>query len=434
MRIKPQGSLRFVAEDQQVRSLLEWLQRLSPAGELSPAALTAHVLLAVFLIVVLARVLGGLMLRIGQPRVVGEIFAGICLGPTFLGETLSSTLAPPAVKSALAVIATLALILFMFLAGVKLDVAAVNGRVKHAGILALLSVAIPALVAVPLAIFMHTKLYYGPVGTDLTLFVLFLGAALSVTAFPVMAHILMERGELNSPMGSLGVAAAAIMSVLMFAQIAFVAALAKTGGAHDFVITTSCAVLFIAISWLVVRPCLRRVMPGPNEVVFSFAGMILYGFIAHIVGINALVGGFLWGIMIPADREMRQRIAAKISDLAMILFLPIFFAMAGFSTDLTLLTSQSLLMTSLVLMAAIAAKFVAVIPGRLFGLSWRQLGTLGALFNTRGLLVLVVGLIGLQQSILSHLTFTIIVIVALVTNLTTLPLLTLFAGREPDPA
>jgi Kef-type K+ transport system membrane component KefB len=419
------------------------LQQLAPPANVAGPVLVAYVFLDIFLIILLARILGGLMTRIGQPRVVGEILAGILLGPTLLGETLSLVVAPPEARPVLNVIASLALTMFMFLAGVEFDMSKVKGRGSQAGWLALLSIAIPALLGFPIASAMHTPAYAGAAGAELLPFALFIGAALSVTAFPVMAHILMERGELNTKMGSLGVATTGIMSVLMFSYIAFAGAVASAKGFGDFLTKTALIIVFVLLSWFLIRPWLarayRRMFTGGavsgDGMALAFMGMVLYGLIAHQLGINALVGGFTWGMLFPADRDLRQAIAAKVKDITIIFFLPVFFAMAGFSSDLKLLTPETLPAILLVLLGAIGGKFLAALPAKMFGLSWNEIGTLGALFNTRGLLVLVAGLIGLQLNIITSLTFTIIVIVALVTNLMTLPLLNLFArAQAPLPA
>ncbi|HNB53644.1 MAG TPA: cation:proton antiporter, partial [Anaerolineales bacterium] len=300
------------------------------------------------------------------------------------------------------------------------------------------SIAIPALLGFPIASAMHTSAYAGEAGKELLPFALFIGAALSVTAFPVMAHILMERGELNSKMGSLGVATTGIMSVLMFSYIAFAGAVASAKGFNDFLTKMGLTVVFVLVAWFVVRPLLARmyktmfvkgVVSGDGMAV-AFIGMVLFGLIAHQLGINALVGGFIWGMVIPDDKALRQAMSGKVKDIAMILFLPVFFAMAGFSSDLKLLTAETIPATLLVLLGAIGGKFLAAIPAKMFGLTWSETGTLGALFNTRGLLVLVAGLIGLQLNIITNLTFTIIVVVALVTNLMTLPLLNALSRKQ----
>ena len=422
--------------------MFDFLRQLTPPTEVTGATLTAYVLLDVFLIVVLARVLGNLMARIKQPRVVGEILAGILLGPTLLGSTLSQVIAPMQVRPILGAIATLGLILFMFLAGVEFELDRLQGRTKQAGLLALLSVAVPAALGFPVAQVIHTEAYAGPAGASLVPFALFIGAALSVTAFPVMAHILMERGELNTPMGTLGVATAAIMSVFMFTYIAFAGAVAAAQGFGGLIRNIVYMIVFGLAAWYVARPYLARVLPSMVQngaisgsgMALVFGGMILFGLIAHVIGINALVGGFVWGAILPNDPALRQALAAKVRDVAMVLVLPVFFAMAGFSTDLKLLTVDTLPALLLLLAGAIAGKFIGALPARMFGLSWNQTFTLGALFNTRGLLVLVAGLIGLNLEIITPLTFTLIVVVALVTNLMTLPLLNAFRQRTRMPS
>ncbi len=308
----------------------------------------AFAMFDLFLIVSLARLLGNLAARLGQPRVVGEILAGILLGPTLLGDELSLLITPMPVRPILNLISMLGLILFMFLAGVEYDASQVRGRMRQAGLLALLSVGVPALLGFPVAAAMHTSTYAGAQGQALLPFALFLGAALSVTAFPVMAHILMERGELNTPLGAVSVATAGLISVLMFTYIAFAAAVAAASGFNDFAIKVVWTLVFVAVSAWVVRPWLASALKGDvaagivsgNSMALLFAGMLLYGLVAHLIGINALVGGFAWGFLLPADTDFRRGVAARVRDVAMILLLPVFFAMAGFSADLKLLTPR----------------------------------------------------------------------------------------------
>jgi len=328
----------------------------------------------------------------------------------------------------------------MFLAGVEYDTEVIRGRAAQAGTLAVLAVAIPAMLGFPVAAIMHNATYAGPKGADFLPFALFIGAALSVTAFPVMAHILMERGQLNSKLGGLGVASTGMMSVLMFLFIGFASSVASHKYSN-FGLKIVLTIAFLAVSWLVARPLLDRYMRtqvrdgsmSGNGMAVAFAGMVLWGLIGDRVGINALVGGFVWGVIMPQDHAVRHAIAAKIRDVAMIFLLPIFFAFAGYSTDLKLIHASTLGPLFIVLAAAVAGKFLAAAPSRqLGGLSWPEVGTLGALFNTRGLLVLVAGLIGLQATIITPTTFTIIVVVALVTNIMTLPLLNLFSPKGSE--
>jgi len=416
----------------------DWLINPSPHTDVVGPTLIAYVLLDIFLIVVLARALGYLMQKIGQPRVLGEILAGVTLGPTLLGNDISVWIAPLEARPTIGAVATLALILFMFLAGVEFDATAIRGRAGQAGTLAGLSVLVPAVIAFPVAAAMHNSTYAGPLGSDFIPFALFIGAALSVTAFPVMAHILMERDELNSRLGSLAVATAGIMSVIMFTFIAFAGAVAAGDGFGTLITKMVLAGLFVAFAMVVVRPVLGRVLEremvdgsvGPNGMGWVFAGLVLFGLIADRVGINALVGGFLFGLIMPLDSQIRRSLAGKVNNVAMVFLLPVFFATAGFSTDLKLITLDTLPVIALFLAAAIGAKFIGVLPARRFGMNWTQVGVLGALVNTRGLLVLVAGLIGLELQIITMATFTIIVVCALVTNFMTLPLLNVLWGKD----
>jgi Kef-type K+ transport system membrane component KefB len=397
-----------------------------------------YILFNILLILVLARLSGNLMVLAGQPRVVGEIVAGILLGPTLLGESLSQLIVPLEVRSVLNVVAVFGLIFFMFLAGVEYDPAGVKGRTKQAGIIAFLAVLFPVLLGFPVARLMFTSDFAGPAASSFFPFALFIGAALSVTAFPVMAHILMERGELNSPIGSLAVAATGIMSVLMFTYIAFATAVASASGFGVLMMKMGWMVIFGLVSVLVVRPLLKRVFAegnqpdalSGNDLAAAFGGMVLYALLAHLIGINALVGAFFWGLLLPNRRPFRRAVAGRVRDIATIFLLPVFFAMAGFSTDLKLLSLDTLPVVLIVLLAAIGGKFLSALAACTFGYTWSEAGFLGALFNTRGLLVLVVGLIGLDLHIITPLTFTVLVIVALCTNLMTLPLLNLFSGQR----
>ncbi len=423
--------------------MIPWIQAAAPpAAPISGALLGAYVLFDVFLIVVLARILGAAMGKIGQPRVVGEILAGVLLGPTLLGNDLSLAIAPEPARAVIGTIATMALILFMFLAGTEYDRSIVRGRETQAGILAVLAVAVPALLAFPVAAVMHTPTFAGSGGEAFLPYALFLGAALAVTAFPVMAHILMERGELNSPIGGLGVATAAIMSVFMFLYLAFAAIVASASGMAVLIRKLVLVALFVTASWLVIRPVVARVLRrgfrhgtvSPDALGIVFAGLILWGLLGDRLGIHAMVGAFLWGLMLPEDRELRKALADKVRDVALILFLPVFFAFSGFNTDLRLLTPALIPATILFVAAAVVGKFLAVVPARAFGLSWNETGVLAALFNTRGLLALVAGLIGLQLEIITPATFTVFVVMSLATNLMTLPLLDALARRRAAAA
>jgi Kef-type K+ transport system membrane component KefB len=269
----------------------------------------------------------------------------------------------------------------MFLAGLEFEVDKVRNKIRSAIVIAALAVVIPGLLAFPVGYVLQSEVYSS---SGLLPFALFLGSALSVTAFPVMAHILMERGELNSPLGGLGVAIAGIISVLMFGYIAFAGTIAADEGLVGFLINGLFIVLFILSAVLVVRPILRKVLPSQESgkkidgtgIAVIFAGMLIFGLLGHVLRIHAMVGGFIWGLILPLSLEQRQEIASKIRDLALIAFLPIFFAMSGFATDLKQLTLATLPAIGLILFAAIAGKFGAAAFGRSFKLPWNDVGKL----------------------------------------------------------
>ncbi len=412
-----------------------------PPQSLSGAGLTAYILFDIFLIIILARVLGNLITKFGQPRVVGEILAGILLGPTLLGANLSQWIAPLAVRPTLSAIATIGLVLFMFLAGVEYDAKQLKGRVHQSALLSILAVGIPALVGFLIAPLLFTPDFAGPNAVELLPLGLFIGAILAVTAFPVMAHILMERGELNTPLGSLAVACAGLISIFMFTYISFASTIASGQPIQSFWVRLGLIVAFSLISVLLIKPLLGYWLTqktgidpiSPNTIAILFAGLALYALIAHLLGIHALTGGFIWGFLLPDDAKFRQAVAQRIKDVAMVFFLPVFFALAGFSTDLKLIRVETLPILMVFLAAAIFSKFLAAIPTKLFGFSWGETLTMGALFNTRGLLVLVVGLLGLEYKIITPVTFTLTVVTALVTNLITLPILEKAAQRKNAP-
>ncbi len=420
--------------------MLTWIQTLTPPVNLSGQSLTAYVLFDVAVIILLARILGNITVKIGQPRVVGEILAGILLGPTLLGQNLSQVITPLEARPIISALATLGLIFFMFIAGLDFDVEKALTKIKHAVFLALLAVGIPAILGFPIAYILHNSLYAGAAGTEILPFALFLGSALSVTAFPVMAHILMERGELNTSLGLLGVATAGFVSIFMFNYIGFAGTMASGAGFDELTQKLILVLVFMVGSWFVIRPLLGRFLLSKmvgdfidgTGMAVTFFGVVLFGIITQWLGLTALVGGFVWGVIFPIHPKIRKGVADRVRDVSLVFLLPIFFAVSGFSTDLKLLTIESLPGIGLMLLGAVGGKFLAAGFGKLIGLSWKDVGILGSLLNTRGLLVLVVGLIGLQLEIITPIMFTIFVVVALVTNLMTLPLLNLLYRQQTD--
>ena len=423
----------------------------------APPEVFAFVLADLAIILLAARAVGWLFVRLRQPRVVGEIVAGILIGPTVLGGTLAKAPLPdaPAVDgsglvndlfplqafSVLNNVGQIGLVFFMFLVGLELDQRLLKGRGRQ-----IMAVA-TAVVLVPVAFgFVVAAVLDGPrwrpEGVDYTTFALIMGAALSVTAFPVMARILQEKGMMATQMGAIGIGAAAVITVLMFIAIAAASASAKQSGIAEQVgIKVLLTFALLAGLAVVVRPLMvfltRKWHPGDSvgEILALMLVLSLAtGLAADRIGINALVGGFLFGLTVPAIPGMIEAINERMHDAVVLFFIPIFLAISGLRTDLGELAPSLLPGLLLFLALMILGKWgVGYAAGRMVGLPAAQAHTLGVLVNCRGLLILVVGLIGLQLNVITPATQAVFVIGAIVTTLMTGPLVDYFLAREAVP-
>jgi Kef-type K+ transport system membrane component KefB len=421
---------------------------------LAPADVVAYVLLDLAIILTAARLVGGLFVRFGQPRVVGEIIAGILIGPTVLGGTLASPATPSAPAAAgsglvdqiyplqafsfLSLIGQIALVLYMFLVGLELDQRLLKGKGRQISVMALAVVAVPMGLAFASGAFFDQPAWKAEGVSTITL-ILFLGAALAVTAFPVMARILQEKGLMATEMGAVGVGSAAVVTVLMFLVIAAASASAAGSGVVSGVgIKFGLVLALWAALLLLVRPVMgwivRRWEPGQpvgNIIAITLIGALLTALATdRIIGVG-LVGGFLFGTAVPASQELVETIVDRLEDAVVVFFLPIFLAVSGLRTDLKTITLELVpgLLVFLVLM--IVGKWGAgFLAGRAVGLRGNQANALGVLLNCRGLLILVVGLIGLQLGVITTGMQGVFVIGAIVTTLMTGPLVDVFLRRE----
>ncbi len=444
----------------------------APPLQLAPDQVLGFVLLDLVLILVAARAMGALFKRIGQPTVVGEIVGGILLGPTLLGPTIfawdtpwsflncdkalaisgadpsiTSCLFPPQSRSMLSVLGQIALVLFMFLVGLELDWDLLKGKGKKIVIVAFGAVAVPIAAAFAIGPPLFTSDFVAGFGTadepSQVTFTLFLAAMLTVTAFPVMARILQEKGMTASAMGSVGIAAAAIVTVAMFLTVAVAAGAATDQGPSSLAVKFAAAGIYIAVLFLVVRPLLAplgrayeregTLTPG----LFAAILIVLFAssYAAHQIGINVIVGGFLAGAVLPARKALYREMAARLSDFTAVILLPVFLAFSGLNTDFTKLRLAHLPGLLLFVAAGVIAKWLgSAVFARAAGMSWSEGNILGILMNCRGLLVLVVALIGFNQGVLSAPMQVGGVVMALVTTMMTGPLFDAFASRAPTPA
>ena len=399
----------------------------------------AYVMLDVAVIIVVARLFGRIARMFRQPAVIGEIVAGIALGPSLLGLLpghLDTLLFPPDVLPYLKILAQLGLVLFMFIVGLELDVALIRGRQRRAGTISLLSIVVPFALGALLALSLH-PLHDVVDGKTVPLlgFVLFLGVAMSITAFPVLARILAERRMNRTTVGVLALSAAAVDDILAWTLLAFVYAVVKGDSPLSVVRIVALSAVFVTVMFAVVRPLLARMLAWyeragrvtPDMLAVVLVGVLLSALITERIGIHEIFGAFLFGAIMPRQGalEFRREILERLEQISVLLLLPIFFVIAGFGVNLRAFTDPGLLWQLLLILAvAIGGKFGGAFVGaRIQRMTFQQSAAIAVLMNTRGLTELVILLIGKQVGVLDTAMFTMMVVMALVTTVITEPLL-----------
>lgn len=393
-------------------------------------------LVAQVLVVLLAsRLLGAAFRRIHQPQVVGEMVAGILLGPSLLGwaaPEVSAFLFPTDGLGPLNALSQVGLLLFMFLLGLHLDLGTLRSRAPAAMLISLASMVVPFGLGALLGMYLHPGL--APPGVPLTGFALFMGAAMSVTAFPVLARIVEERGLLHTRLGTIALACAALDDVIAWCILAAVVALVRAGaGPLPPWAMLAGAVAFVAAMMLGVRPLLARLsvrFSGSANRQRDALGMVLLVVLAaawttEALGLHALFGAFLAGVVMPRGRAVAQAVAGRLEDATVVLLLPLFFAFTGLRTHVALVRDPGLAgVLALVIVVAVAGKFGAsAVAARVAGMDWRESAAIGVLMNTRGLMELVILNVGLEIGVISPALFAIMVVMALVSTVITTPLL-----------
>jgi len=403
-------------------------------------------LLQLVVILVVARACGLLLKFLGQPAVIGEMAAGIVLGPIVFGALAPDVHASLFAKSSLAGLSSLSmlgLVLFMFIVGAELRAPdGVRSQVKAAGYVGVLGVLLPMAAGLAIAPFLHPL---APAGAAFWPFAFFMAAAMSITAFPVMARILKERGMTQTRLGRLSLGSAAIADVFAWILLAVVVALTG-GGGGSFVRTLVGMVVLVAVVFGALRPLyawlLRTYAPGGEPSQMLLAAMLVGALgcagLTEWLGLHAVFGAFLFGACLPRDDRLLRCLVERLEYVAVVLLMPIFFALAGLSTTPDAFVGAGIGALLLVLAAAVFGKVLGgAIGARFAGYGWRDSFATGALMNARGLMELIVMKVGLDAGLIGPSLFTMLLVMALVTTLMTSPLLTLFAGRSPnlvDPA
>ncbi|HEV7397576.1 MAG TPA: cation:proton antiporter [Pyrinomonadaceae bacterium] len=389
------------------------------------------ILIVQICIILLATLLvGWLLKRLHQPQVVGEMVAGIMLGPSLLGRLapqLSASLFPPESFGLLNSVSQLGLVLFMFVVGIELDRSKLKQLGRSAVIISQTSILVPLVLGAALASFLYPRL--ADKSVSFTAFLLFMGTAMSVTAFPVLARILIQKNLIGTKIGTLAIACAAVDDVAAWCLLAIIIAVVKAGAVHNTVwLLLAQLLIYVLIMFYVVKPVLAKLVKGTHGMiglVLVFA--LVSSLITELIGIHMLFGAFLAGVILPKDNEFVTYLRTKMGRLPEALFLPLFFALTGLRTDINLISDWSLLLYSvLIIFVALAGKLGAsMLAARVMGMNWSEAAAIGTLLNTRGLIELVILNIGLDLGVMSKTLFSMMVAMAILTTLMTGPLLSL---------
>lgn len=392
-----------------------------------------HLLLALALVISAARGLGALFRIVKQPPVVGEMVAGILLGPSLLGHFapgFSAYILPHSVAPLLNVMSQVGVILYMFLVGLDLDISSLKTRAHATITISHASIVTPFLLGAALALLLYPLLSTSDV--SFTSFSLFLGVSMSVTAFPVLARILTDRGIHRTRMGTLTLACAAIDDVSAWCLLAFVVSVTQSH-AGQALPTLLMALAFIAVMFSIIRPLvlrLTRVIEAKGRLTQGFLAFVLLAILlssltTESIGIHAIFGAFVLGVIIPHNSLLAKDLTGKLEDFVIVFLLPAFFAYTGLRTQIGLVSGpRDWLLCILIIVVASLGKFGgSAIASRLNGLPWRDASAIGVLMNTRGLMELIVLNIGLELHVISPVLFAMLVLMALTTTLATTPIL-----------
>ncbi len=392
-------------------------------------------LLQIVAIMVCAWCFGWLFRKIGQPAVIGEIVAGIALGPSLVGlffPQFSIFLFPAASLGNLQFLSQLGLILFMFVIGMELDVQVIRKQAFESLFISHASIIIPYALGVALSYFLYEE--FASSTTPFVSFALFMGIAMSITAFPVMARILQERNMTGTRLGTMALTSAAMGDVTGWCILALLIAIIKAGSSVSALFTIGLVIFYGLFMVYILKPLLKKFHGYAKKTVFGksmmtlvFISLLISAFVTEAIGIHALFGAFMAGLVMPQDPSFRKMVSEKIEDLSIVLLLPIFFVITGLRTHIDFLLQGAIWAPFVwILLVAIAGKFGGTtIASRLVGQSWKDSLSIGALMNSRGLMELIVLNIGFDLGIISSQIFSMLVLMALITTFMTSPALTL---------
>ena len=399
-------------------------------------------ILQVVVILVAARALGYVFRLIHQPQVVGEMVAGILIGPSLLGWVapgVSDFLFPPSSLGYLNALSQIGVLAFMFVVGLEINPNLLRGRGRTAVVTSHTSIVLPFFLGSLLALYLYPRLADDSV--TFTSFALFIGVAMSITAFPVLARILTERHLLRHPVGAVTIACAAVDDVTAWCLLAAVVVVVRaTSATLPLWLTIVGSLAFGLVMWFLVRPLVRRLelaFRKKGELTQNLLAVMLFllfasAWVTESLGIHALFGAFLAGVVMPREPGFVRAVTQRTEDLVVVLFLPLFFAFTGLRTSISLVSGTAMWLSTLLIIAvAIVGKLGgSLLAARFTGMGWRESAAVGILMNTRGLIELVVLNIGLDIGVISPAVFSMMVLMALVTTFMTTPLIAIVYPRH----
>ena len=391
-------------------------------------------LLQIIVILITCRLFGWLFAKMQQPTVIGEIVAGIVLGPSVLGHLLPSVSAflfPLDSLQNINMLSQFGLILFMFAIGMELNITEVRQKLKETILISHTSTIFPFFLGMVTAYFLYNKYAYE--STPFLSFALFVSIALSITAFPVLARIIQEKGLTKTLLGTISLGSAANGDITAWCLLAVVVAIAQAGSMLSAIYNIGFSFIYLLLMFTVIRPFLRMIghiyhnkeVVDKGLVAFMFLLLIVSSYLTEILGLHALFGAFVAGVVMPDNIKFRKIMTEKVEDVSLALFLPLFFVSTGLRTEIGLLNSPELwYMCGIFILVAIIGKFGgSLVAARFVGETWKDSLYIGALMNTRGLMELVVLTIGYDMNILTPPIFVMLVLMTLVTTFMTTPLI-----------
>ncbi len=393
--------------------------------------------------------MGSLFRRIGQPSVVGEITAGILLGPSLFGWLWPGGFAflfTPASLDFLKLLSQIGVTVFMFVVGMELEAGPLRDKVRTAFLVSQTGIVVPFLMGMTAALYLYGS--FASAGTSFTSFALFLGIALSITAFPVLVRILDERGMTKTPLGNAAITCAAVGDASAWAILALVVAFVRAEGMRATFYNFALMALFVSFMLVVVRRWLPLWLRpnaiaerGPSLGIVAAVLLFMTGsaLATEILGIHALFGAFLAGAIMPRDEGFRRDLVVRMENFTSVLLMPLFFAFSGLRTHIGMLNDARgwLICLIVVVVATVGKLGSSMFAARLIGMGWNDAFAFGALMNTRGLMELIALNMGYDLGILPAPIFTILVLMALFTTFLTGPLMNLaerlkLASRIPS--